>query len=119
MASAVFFLRRERLFDRACLPDLFVNGDKGTAQLLVLPECRDLVLRLALRGMARETLGHRLARGFIGKARVRSMPGVIGTMAVTRGIAASTAGSRDGARAKSRPARRFVEARKNAVAPKS
>ena len=45
----LFFLRRERIFDGPSLADLLAYIHKGSAQLLVLPERRDLNLRLALR----------------------------------------------------------------------
>jgi hypothetical protein len=93
-----FFLWGECFFDGVRLADFFVDGHKGSAQLLVLLEGPDVHLCLAWRGWAGETLGHGLAIHFISKARVGSMAGIIGQVAVTRWTAAPASGSRDGAR---------------------
>jgi hypothetical protein len=98
MISAVFFLRCERLLDRSRLADLFVYIHEGPAQVLVLAERRNLGLRLALCRRAGETLGHCLAVGFIGQARVRRMTRVIVAVAMTRWSAATSTGCGDGAR---------------------
>ena len=118
MISAVFFLQCEHLLDRSCLADLFVYIHEGAAQFLVLAERRNLGLRLALCRRAGETLGHCLAVGFIGQARVRRMSRVIVAMAMTRWSAATSSGSSNGARTEVAQFGDLLELRKSAVVPK-
>src|SRR5260370_39131813 len=99
IASAVFFLRRERVLDRAYAANLLIDIHKVTAQLLVVAKGGDLMLGLALSGWAGKAFRHRLALPFVSQTQVRAVAWVIGPMTVTAGTSAPAASAGDRTRA--------------------
>src|SRR5207249_2393818 len=72
--------------------DLFVDLHERPAQLLILPELRDLGLRLTLRGRGGEAFRYRLAPCLVGEAKRGAMARLTRPMAVAAGISATPAG---------------------------
>src|SRR5207245_8670213 len=91
IASAVFFLGRERLGGilllRPQAADLFAELHKGMAQFLKLAKLLDFSFGFAHRARCGQRLGYGLALGLKGEPQIRSVPGVTGTSTMTTGLA--------------------------------
>jgi len=95
IASAVFFLRRQGLFDRPPPADLLVDCDQLAAPLLEAAKFGDLVLGLADGGRGGQRLGDGFAGGLVGQAQVGALARIAGTGAMAPRFAAAADGTGD------------------------
>jgi hypothetical protein len=96
MASAVFFLRRQRFLYRSQAADLLIDLHQFFSQPLIIPKLGDLPLRLTYGRRSGQGLSHRLAMPFVGQPQVRSMTGIFRTRTVTARFATAKHRSDDG-----------------------
>lgn len=95
IASAVFFLRGQRILHRPGAADLFIDLDEGALQLPVTAERLDLAFGLALLGRCGEALGNGPAIHLVGQSRMRPVTWIAWTMTMTTRITTATTCSRD------------------------
>src|SRR5271165_6895694 len=87
IASAVFFLWRERVRNRAGPTDLGVDLYQFPMQALQFAELRDFPFGLPLRGLARKSFGSGLAFDLVSQPEIGAMARILGTMAMAVGFA--------------------------------
>jgi hypothetical protein len=105
-----FFFRQIQLWlERARLADLLVDLQQLLRQFTKAVIGLDLALCLLQRGRAGKGFGNCLSLYFTGQAEVRTMSGLMGLMAATRGLATAAAGSGDRSAAKVGQPEHFLE----------
>jgi hypothetical protein len=109
MVSAVFFLRRQLLFDGAGAADLLIH----VQQLLRQPTKAVIRLHLSLRlepfGLTGKGFGDGLSVVLTGEAKVGAVSGMMGLMAVARRLAAGAPRGGDRSAAKVGQSDDFLE----------
>jgi hypothetical protein len=96
IASAVFFLWRQRLLNRTQAADPFADFHEFMAELPVVPEFGNLPLGLAHSDWGRQRLGYGLTAHLVGEAQVGPVAGVIGLRTVTTRFTTTINGTDDG-----------------------
>jgi hypothetical protein len=99
IVCAFFFLRCQRLVNRAQQANLLVDREQLTAQFPKAVKRLDLALRLAALGRGSKGFTHRLAVHFPGQAVVRTMSRLPRLMAAATGFATAATDGGDGAAA--------------------
>jgi hypothetical protein len=100
MTSAVFFLRRQGLFDRTQAADLSVYIDQLAGQGLKSPEFSDLPFGFAQGGLRGKILGDGFSPDLLRELKMWTMSGIIGLGAVAARFSAATDGTGDRTRLK-------------------